>query len=159
MAPRPRRFKARSRPLPELEPGQQWEVDSSLVDPDGLVARATGATNGSRTTAGPGIAAVAAWLPARVVENDELARPLGVDSEWISSRTGIHRRRRVNSETLVDLASEAGSSALALAGVDPADLDLVLVATSTADQLLPQAAPLVATRIGAPSAGAIDIGA
>src|SRR5215207_3022499 len=80
MAPRPRRFKARSRPLPELEPGQQWEVDSSLVDPDGLVARATGATNGSRTTAGPGIAAVAAWLPARVVENDELAR-----SAWTPS--------------------------------------------------------------------------
>jgi 3-oxoacyl-[acyl-carrier-protein] synthase III len=146
--------------LPELSPGQQWEVDSSLVDPEGLVARATGAApNGAKRTTGPGIAAVAACLPERVVENEELARPLGVDSEWISSRTGIHRRRRVNSETLVDLASEAGSSALALAGVDPADLDLVLVATSTADQLLPQAAPLVASRIGAPSAGAIDIGA
>jgi 3-oxoacyl-[acyl-carrier-protein] synthase-3 len=146
--------------LPELTPGQQWEVDDSLVDPEGLVARATGvSTNGAKPSAAPGIAAVAAALPERVVENEELAAPLGVDSEWISSRTGIHRRRRVNGETLVDLGAEAGSSALALAGLDPADLDLVLVATSTADQLLPQAAPLVASRMGAPSAGAIDVGA
>jgi 3-oxoacyl-[acyl-carrier-protein] synthase-3 len=146
--------------LPELSPGQQWEVDASLVDPDGLVARATGVrANGDKPSAAPGIAAVASALPERVVENDELARPLGVDSEWISSRTGIHRRRRVNGETLVDLGAEAGSSALALAGLDPADLDLVLVATSTADRMLPQAAPLIASRLGAASAGAIDVGA
>jgi 3-oxoacyl-[acyl-carrier-protein] synthase III len=145
--------------LPEFGQGQQFEVDASLVDPDGLVARATGATNGSRRTSGPGIAAVAAWLPDRVVENDELARPLGVDSRWISSRTGIHRRRRVGAEGLVDLAAGAGAKALALAGVEPADLDLVLVATFTSDQLLPNAAPQVAQRLGAGSAGAIDIGA
>jgi 3-oxoacyl-[acyl-carrier-protein] synthase III len=146
--------------LPELTPGQQWEVDASLVDPDGLVARATGVTtNGAKRTAAPGIAAIAAALPDRIVENEELAGPLGVDSEWISSRTGIHRRRRVNGETLVDLGADAGSSALGLAGLEPADLDLVLVATSTADQMLPQAAPLIASRMGAPSAGAIDIGA
>ncbi len=144
--------------MPELSPGQQWEVDSSLVDPDGLVARATGAVDAKRTS-GPGVAAVAAALPERVVENDEIAEPLGVDSEWISSRTGIHRRRRVDGETLVDLAAEAGSSALALAGLEPTDLDLVLVATFTPDQLQPHAAPLVAARLGAGSAGAIDIGA
>jgi 3-oxoacyl-[acyl-carrier-protein] synthase-3 len=146
--------------LPELSPGQQWEVDSSLVDPEGLVARATGAaTNDAKRTAGPGIASVAAALPERVVENEEIARPLGVDSDWISSRTGIHRRRRVNGETLVDLAVEAGSRALALADFDPADLDLVLIATCTPDQMLPNAAPLVANRMGAGSAGALDIGA
>jgi 3-oxoacyl-[acyl-carrier-protein] synthase-3 len=146
--------------MPELSPGQQWEVDSSLVDPEGLVARATGAaTNGANRTAAPGIAAVAAALPERVVENEEIARPLGVDSDWISSRTGIHRRRRVNGETLVDLAADAGSRALALADFDPADLDLVLIATCTPDQMLPNAAPLVANRMGASSAGAVDIGA
>jgi len=146
--------------MPELSPGQQWEVDSSLVDPDGLVARATGAaTNGAKRTGGPGIAAVASSLPKRVVENEELAGPLGVDSEWISSRTGIHRRRRVNGETLVDLASDAGTRALELAGFDAADLDLVLVATCTPDRLLPHAAPLVANRMGARSAGAMDVGA
>jgi 3-oxoacyl-[acyl-carrier-protein] synthase III len=146
--------------MPELSPGQQWEVDSSLVDPEGLVARATGAaTNGAKRTGGPGIAAVASSLPERIVENDELARPLGVDSEWISSRTGIHRRRRVDGETLVDLASDAGSRALELAGFEAADLDFVLVATCTPDRLLPHAAPLVANRMGARSAGAIDVGA
>ncbi len=144
--------------MPELSPGQQWEVDSALVDPEGLVARATGAVE-ARATSGPGIAAVAAALPERIVENDELARPLGVDSEWISSRTGIHRRRRVDGESLVDLAADAGSRALALAEVDPTEIDLVLVATFTPDQLQPHAAPLVASRLGAESAGAIDIGA
>jgi 3-oxoacyl-[acyl-carrier-protein] synthase-3 len=144
--------------LPDVEPGQQWEVDSTLVDPEGLVARATGA-NGLKRTSGPSIAAVAAWLPERIVENEELAGPLGLDSDWISSRTGIHRRRRVGAEGLVDLASGAGAKALALAGVDPADLDLVLVATCTPDRLLPHAAPPVANRLGATSAGAMDIGA
>ena len=145
--------------MPELGPGQQWEVDASLVDPEGLVARATGVTNGSKRASGPGIAAVAAWLPERVVENEELAGPLGVDSDWISSRTGIHRRRRVDGENLVDLAAGAGAKALALAGVEPSELDLVLVATFTPDQLQPHAAPLVASRVGAESAGAVDIGA
>jgi 3-oxoacyl-[acyl-carrier-protein] synthase-3 len=146
--------------LPDIDPGQQWEVDSTLVDPEGLIARTTGERrNGSGGTSGPGIAAIAAELPERVVENDELARPLGVDSEWISSRTGIQRRRRAQGETLVDLASLAGARALILADVDPGELDLVLVATFTPDQLQPHAAPLVADRLGARSAGAIDIGA
>jgi 3-oxoacyl-[acyl-carrier-protein] synthase III len=144
--------------LPELSPGQQWEVDSSLVDPEGLVARATGAVDTKRTS-GPGVAAVAAALPERVVENEELAGPLGIDSEWIASRTGIRRRRRVDGESLVDLAALAGTKALALADLDPAELDLVLVATFTPDQLQPHAAPSVASRLGADSAGAMDVGA
>ena len=80
---------------------------------------------------GSGIAAIAAELPVRVVENDELATPLGLDSEWISSRTGVLRRHRADGETLVDLAAGAGSRALALADVDPSEIDLVLVATLT----------------------------
>jgi 3-oxoacyl-[acyl-carrier-protein] synthase III len=143
--------------LPELGP-DQFEVDATLVDPEGLIARATGA-NGSKPVMGPGIASVAAWLPERIVENEELARPLGVDSQWIASRTGIHRRRRVDGEGLVDLAAGAGAKALALAGVEPSELDLVLVATCTPDHLLPHAAPLVASRLGASSAGAMDVGA
>jgi 3-oxoacyl-[acyl-carrier-protein] synthase-3 len=146
--------------MSELQPGQRWEVDASMVDPDALVARAFGASsNGAGRTSGPGISAIAAELPRRVVENEELARPLGIDSEWIASRTGVLRRRRVEGETLVDLAAAAGSRALALADVDPAELDLVLVATFTPDQLLPHAAPLVAERVGALGAGAADLGA
>jgi 3-oxoacyl-[acyl-carrier-protein] synthase-3 len=147
--------------LPELGPEQQWEVDASLVDPEGLIARATGALsrNGSLPATTPAIASIAAELPARVIENEEIARPLGVDSEWISSRTGIQRRRRAQGETLVDLAAVAGARALVLAKVDPGELDLVLVATFTPDELLPNAAPQVADRLGARSAGAMDIGA
>ena len=94
--------------MPELGPGQQREVAASLIDPDGLIARTTGAVsqNGTKKTSGPGIAAIATEFPARVVENDELATPLGLDSEWISSRTGVLRRHRAVGETLVDLAAE-----------------------------------------------------
>jgi 3-oxoacyl-[acyl-carrier-protein] synthase-3 len=144
--------------LPELPQGQDFEVDASLVDPEGLIARATG-VNSRKVTTGPGIAAIAAALPERVVENQAIAEPLGIDSEWISSRTGVRRRRRVTDETLVDLAARAGSGALALADTDPAEVDLVLVATLTPDQILPNAAPQVALRIGADSAGAMDVGA
>jgi 3-oxoacyl-[acyl-carrier-protein] synthase III len=144
--------------LPELSPGQQWEVDDSLVDPEGLIARVMGARKSSERRNGPGIAAIAAALPERVIENDELAAPLGIDSGWISSRTGVERRRHVTDEGLVDLASEAGSRALVAAGIGADELDLVLVATFTADQLQPHAAPVVAARLGA-GAGAIDLGA
>ena len=91
-------------------------MDATLVDP-GVTA--------------PGIAAIAAALPQTVVENDELAGPLGVDSDWIASRTGVHRRRRAVGETLVDLAAEAGSRALAAANISSGELDLVVVATFT----------------------------
>jgi 3-oxoacyl-[acyl-carrier-protein] synthase-3 len=129
--------------LPEL-PREGFEADATLVDPD---------------VTAPGIAAIAAAFPETVVENDELAAPLGVDSEWIASRTGVHRRRRVAGESLVDLAAEAALRALSLAGMDGSELDLVLVATFTADQLQPHAAPLVADRLEAGSAGAVDVGA
>jgi 3-oxoacyl-[acyl-carrier-protein] synthase-3 len=159
--------------LPELPRNQEFEVDASLVDPEGLVARATqhmtGSSsarasedprigNGGRQTSA-GIASIAVALPDTVVENEQIAAPLGIDSNWISSRTGVLRRRRAAGESLVDLSAEAGARALELAGLDPADLDLVLVATFTPDELLPHAAPQVAARVGATGAGAIDIGA
>jgi 3-oxoacyl-[acyl-carrier-protein] synthase-3 len=146
--------------LPELRPGQDFEVDASLVDPDAVVARATGGRlNGSRTSSSPGIAAIAASVPDRVVENEEIAAPLGLDSHWITSRTGVRRRRRVEGETLVELSARAGDRALALAGTDPAEVDLVLVATFTPDELQPHAAPQVAERVGAAGAAAADVGA
>jgi 3-oxoacyl-[acyl-carrier-protein] synthase-3 len=145
--------------LPELAPGQQWEVDATLVDPDALVARAMGGEVPRERKQGPGIAAVAAAMPERVVTNAELAEPLGVDADWIASRTGVHRRRRAQHQGVVDLASDAGALALARANRDAAELDLVLVATFTNDRLLPNAAPQVASRLGAESAAAIDIGA
>lgn len=146
--------------MPEPPSGRWWEVDPPLTDPDAVIARAMGFTAADgHEQSGPGIAAVGVAVPERVVENEELARPLGVDPEWIASRTGVHCRRRVTDESLIDLASKAASGALSRAELDPAELDLVLVATFTPDQLQPHAAPLVADRLGTTSAGAVDIGA
>jgi 3-oxoacyl-[acyl-carrier-protein] synthase III len=107
-----------------------------------------------------GIAAVAAALPPRAVANEAIAQRLGVDGEWIATRTGVRERRiAASGESLAELAAAAGSKALERAGIAAADLDLVLVATVTADDLMPNAAPLVAERLGARRAGAIDVGA
>ncbi len=99
-------------------------------------------------------------MPATVVSNDEIAARLGVDPDWIERRTGIHARHRAEPGERLDAhATLAASQALERAGVSPAEVDLVLVATTTADEVLPNAAPLVAHALGATHAGAFDIGA
>jgi len=109
---------------------------------------------------GAAIGCAAAALPAMVLPNAPIAERLMVDEGWIETRTGIRRRHVLQRhERLSDLAAEAGASALARAGLVPDDLDLVLVATTTQDELMPNAAPLVAGRIGATNAATIDIGA
>ena len=107
-----------------------------------------------------GIASVAVALPEHAVTSAEIGAPLGVDEDWILTRTGVRERRRVaEGESLVSLAAEAGRRALERAEVPPGDVDLVLVATFTQDDLQPHAAPLVAERVGAGRAGALDVGA
>lgn len=100
------------------------------------------------------------YLPEEVVPNDPIAERIGVDDEWIVRRTGIRSRRRAApDERLVDLASNAGAQALKDAQTDPDEIDLVLVASLSQDQLTPNAAPLVAHALGADRAGALDLGA
>lgn len=130
--------------------------------PDPAIAEEHAATNGGprRSPRNAGLAAIASAVPERAVPNAEIAAPLGIDDEWIASRTGIRERRVAGEgESLVALASHAGAEALRRAAVDPADLDLVLVATFTPDDLQPHAAPLIAERVGAARAGAADVGA
>lgn len=99
-------------------------------------------------------------VPERVVGNAELAERLGIDEEWIVKRTGTGIRHwAAPDERLSDFAARAGERALERAGVPAADLDLVLVATTTADEMTPNAAPLVAAQLGAGSAAAMDVGA
>jgi 3-oxoacyl-[acyl-carrier-protein] synthase-3 len=99
-------------------------------------------------------------VPSRLVSNGELASRLGVEERWIAKRTGTSSRPWAEpGERLSDFAAEAGRAALARAGVDAGELDLVLVATSSADEITPNAAPLVAGLIGAERAGTFDIGA
>jgi 3-oxoacyl-[acyl-carrier-protein] synthase III len=100
------------------------------------------------------------WSPAEVVPNSALAGRLGVDDAWIIKRTGVHTRRRAApSERLSDMATWAARRALTDAGVEPYDIDLVLVATMSQDEITPNTAPLVAHELGAERAGAMDIGA
>jgi len=99
-------------------------------------------------------------LPDRVVPNGPIARRIGVDDEWIVRRTGVRTRRHVEpGDQLSDLAAAAGRHALTDAGVDPLDVDMVLVATMSPDAICPNTSPLVADALGAHRAGAIDVGA
>lgn len=96
-------------------------------------------------------------VPARRVGNAEIEARIGVEPGWIERRTGVRERRwAVEGETLSELAVEAGRRALEASGVDPREIALLLLATSTPDRLLPPSAPLVAHRLGL-TAGAIDM--
>ena len=99
-------------------------------------------------------------LPEQVVNNLPIAERLGIDDHWIEKRTGIRSRRHaMPHERLCDLATAAGKAAVEDAGIDAAELDAVLVATTSADEITPNAAPYVATALGAGKANAMDIGA
>ena len=111
-----------------------------------------------RVTAG--IAGIGASLPAATVPNGPIAARLGLEDGWIERRTGVRERRIARADERVsDFATSAGGAALADAGLDAAELDLVLVATLTQDEITPNTAPLVAQALGAGRAGAFDVGA
>ncbi len=98
-------------------------------------------------------------LPDRVVPNGPIAERIGVDAEWIVRRTGIRERRNAApDERTTDLAVASARRALSDAGLKATDVDLVLVATMTPDELTPNTAPLVADALGL-RVGAFDVGA
>ena len=106
------------------------------------------------------ILSVATELPSDRLTNAQLAGRLGVTEEWIVARTGIRERRRARpEERMSDYATRAGARALEAAGVEAANLDLVIVATLSQDELTPNTAPIVAHNLGATRAGAFDVGA
>ena len=113
-----------------------------------------------RALAGAAVGAAGMAVPERVIQNAPIADRLGVDEDWIPSRTGIEQRHAMEpGERLSDLAAQAGRMALERARLDPDEVDLVLVGTTSKDDLTPDAAPIVAAELGARSAGAVDIGA
>ena len=108
---------------------------------------------------GSAVAAVGISLPERIVRNHEIAARLGVGDDWIERRTGIRERHVAGVEDRLDAhCADAARVALERAGVLAAELDLVIVATTTADEIMPNAAPLVAHLLGADRAGAFDVG-
>jgi 3-oxoacyl-[acyl-carrier-protein] synthase III len=107
-----------------------------------------------------GVAGLGVAVPEGAVPNADIAANIGVDAAWIERRTGIRSRRHAApGARLTDLAAAAARNALAAAGTEASAVDVVLVATLSADELTPNAAPQVAEAIGAHSAGAMDIGA
>ncbi len=102
---------------------------------------------------GAGLLAVAAHRPAHLVTNADL--PVPMDEEWVRARTGIRTRAHA-AESVVDMATAAAEKACAAAGVTPAEIDLLILATCTMPTSMPGGAPQVAARLGA-GCGAFDV--
>jgi len=101
---------------------------------------------------------VGAYLPANVVTNEDLTAYVDTSDEWIQRRTGITQRHFVaDGETTADLASHAANQALANAAMQPQDIDLIIVATTTPDNTFPSTATKVQHQIGATGAIAFDV--
>jgi 3-oxoacyl-[acyl-carrier-protein] synthase-3 len=110
--------------------------------------------------AGSRIVGVGSFRPERIVSNDELSQRMDTNDEWIRTRVGIVERRFAGpDESLVDMAVTAGSRAVEDAGLQPSDLDTVIVANCTMPSPIPNAAAQVADRIGVKAAGAFDLNA
>lgn len=99
-------------------------------------------------------------VPERVLTNDELAEMVNTSDEWIFSRTGIRERRIAAAEqSTATLAADSALHALEVADLNPADVDLIIVASSSPEHLFPSTASLVQDSIGAVKAGAFDLSA
>jgi 3-oxoacyl-[acyl-carrier-protein] synthase III len=98
------------------------------------------------------------YLPARIVENAEFAARIDTSDEWIKSRSGIERRHfAATGEMTSDLATHAARAALAMAGMDIAQVDAIIVATSTPDLTFPSVATMVQAKLGMTRGFAFDV--
>jgi 3-oxoacyl-[acyl-carrier-protein] synthase-3 len=116
-----------------------------------------GSTEGGASVS---ITGLGVGVPDRVVSNDELAQYVDTSDQWIRERTGIRERRMAaREEALSDVALPACVDALAQAGVDGSDVDLLIVATVTPDMAFPSTGAILADRLGAAKAAAYDLSA
>jgi 3-oxoacyl-[acyl-carrier-protein] synthase-3 len=106
------------------------------------------------------LAGAGAYLPERVMTNDELARQVETSDAWIQERTGIRQRHIAGPhETCAMIGTEAGRAALQAAGAAPADVDAVILATSTPDQAFPATALRIQAALGIPHGFGFDMSA
>jgi 3-oxoacyl-[acyl-carrier-protein] synthase-3 len=104
------------------------------------------------------VTGVGAYLPDNVVTNDDLAQTVDTSDEWIVERTGIRQRHKVaDDQPVSDLAFRAARQALERAGKTAADVDLIIVATTTPDMTFPATATIVQRKLGAPVGIAFDV--
>ena len=113
-----------------------------------------GSANGGRI----GITGLGVCVPDRVFTNKDLEQFVDTTDEWILERTGIRERRFATDEqALTDIAAPAAVAAMADAGVEPASIDLIIVATVTPDMMFPTSSALLADSLGMPDAAAYDL--
>jgi 3-oxoacyl-[acyl-carrier-protein] synthase-3 len=113
-----------------------------------------GTANGQRI----GITGLGTYVPERVMTNDELASMVDTTDEWIRERTGIRERHvAAPEEALTDIALPAARAALVDAGVEGAEIDLLVCATVTPDMMFPTSSALLADALGMPNAAAYDL--
>jgi len=106
------------------------------------------------------IVGTGSYAPGHVLTNAQLAETVATSDEWIKERTGIRERRiAANGEACSDLGTRAAERAIKAAGLSPADLDLILLATCTGDMPLPSTACLIQHQLGAVRAAACDLSA
>lgn len=105
------------------------------------------------------ITGTGAYAPPRVVTNDDLAGVVETSDEWIRSRTGISKRHISDGPGTTQMAAEAAKRAMEHAGIEPEEIDVILVATTTADHCFPSAACEVQGILGAVNAVGFDISA
>ena len=104
------------------------------------------------------IAGTGRYLPERVLTNEELARRVDTSDEWIRTRTGILQRHlAAPHEATSDLALHASRAALDAAGIAPADVDVVIVATTTPDMVFPSTACILQAKLGSKGGAAFDV--
>ena len=106
------------------------------------------------------ILAFGGYQPDTVVTNDDLAKRVDTNDEWIRVRVGIQSRRIARpEESIEDMSTAAGGKALAASGLSPADIDLVIVATCSTILPMPSVAAMTASRLGISAPGAFDLNA
>jgi len=102
------------------------------------------------------ITGTGSYLPSKIITNFDLEKTLDTSDEWITARTGIKERRIVTNESTCDLALEASLNALSMAEINPQDIDLIILATTTPDKIFPATATMLQDRLGA-SCPAFDL--
>jgi len=116
--------------------------------------------SGARAVRRARISSLATFVPPRLLTNADLERLVETTDEWILQRTGIHERHIVDPGVATsDLAVEAAREAIRRAGLTPADIDFIVVGTTTPDMIFPSTACLVQHKIGAKGAWGFDLGA
>lgn len=104
------------------------------------------------------IAGTGSYLPARVLTNHDLEKIVDTSDQWIRERTGIEKRHiAAEDENTCDLAEQAARNAIRAAGKEPRDIDLIIVATTTPDQVFPSTACLLQSRLDIHGCAAFDV--